>query len=196
MNFIKAFMLVIGIITTPVTFSAVLVYEGTEWIGIDGVNVQGKTYNARFYDGSWDEVGGAIGLVPESFAASASSVLLHLFSGSGAFQGTQSDLTPDVARGCSFEGLCLLFTSYEIVDNPILPPLIGSFLINHPEDTGDADRLGLTGWLSIDDSYDNVAFVGWNEVTHVPLPAAVWLMGSGLLGLMGYSRKKKRQSAS
>jgi hypothetical protein len=30
-----------------------------------------------------------------------------------------------------------------------------------------------------------------NCVSNVPLPAAVWLFGSGLLGLVGYSRRKK-----
>ena len=36
--------------------------------------------------------------------------------------------------------------------------------------------------------------VGWllvSDVTPVPLPAAVWLMGSGLLGLIGVARRKK-----
>jgi len=34
------------------------------------------------------------------------------------------------------------------------------------------------------------------ETSPVPVPAAVWLMGTGLLGLMGYSRKKNTQVAS
>ena len=29
------------------------------------------------------------------------------------------------------------------------------------------------------------------EISKVPVPAAVWLMGSGLLGLIGFSRKSK-----
>ena len=31
----------------------------------------------------------------------------------------------------------------------------------------------------------------WGEPTPVPIPAAVWLFGSGLLGLIGFSRRKK-----
>jgi len=30
-----------------------------------------------------------------------------------------------------------------------------------------------------------------HDVSQVPVPAAIWLMGSGLLGLMGVARKKK-----
>jgi hypothetical protein len=29
------------------------------------------------------------------------------------------------------------------------------------------------------------------EISQVPLPAAVWLFGSGLLGLVGIARRKK-----
>jgi hypothetical protein len=34
-----------------------------------------------------------------------------------------------------------------------------------------------------------------NEVSAVPVPAAVWLFGSGLLGFISYSRRNKRLSA-
>jgi len=32
------------------------------------------------------------------------------------------------------------------------------------------------------------------NITQTPIPGAIWLMGSGLLGLMGVSRKKKHQA--
>jgi hypothetical protein len=37
---------------------------------------------------------------------------------------------------------------------------------------------------------DSVSFTSRFEVQPVPVPAAVWLFGSGLLGLMGIARKK------
>ena len=36
--------------------------------------------------------------------------------------------------------------------------------------------------------YDNLEFA---QVTTVPVPAAVWLFGSGLLGLVGVARRRK-----
>jgi hypothetical protein len=36
-----------------------------------------------------------------------------------------------------------------------------------------------------------VGFSGFVEQTPVPIPAAVWLFGSGLLGLVGVARRKK-----
>jgi len=41
---------------------------------------------------------------------------------------------------------------------------------------------------------DNIN-VDTGSVSSVPVPAAVWLMGSGLLGLMGFSRKAKKLAA-
>ena len=36
--------------------------------------------------------------------------------------------------------------------------------------------------------YDNLSFA---QVAPVPVPAAVWLFGSGLLGLLGVARRRK-----
>jgi len=53
--------------------------------------------------------------------------------------------------------------------------------------TADFNSLG----VSFDD-FDNL-FGDWNttvEITPVPVPAAIWLFGSGLLGLVGVARRK------
>lgn len=44
------------------------------------------------------------------------------------------------------------------------------------------------------DAERNVIYIdplGWSDYTPVPVPAAVWLFGSGLLGLLGLVRRKK-----
>jgi len=66
-----------------------------------------------------------------------------------------------------------------------------------------------TGFFDLS-SYTGVKSIEWNnggnnwlfaletltyETSAVPVPAAVWLMGSGLLGLMGFSRKNKKLAA-
>jgi hypothetical protein len=40
------------------------------------------------------------------------------------------------------------------------------------------------------DAYDTRGFSASLTVTSVPVPAATWMMGSGLLGLLGFSRRK------
>lgn len=38
---------------------------------------------------------------------------------------------------------------------------------------------------------DDLGFITYMNVSQVPLPAAVWLFGSGLIGLVGMARRKK-----
>jgi len=48
----------------------------------------------------------------------------------------------------------------------------------------------------IPDNSDRYAYLSMSGApSAVPVPAAVWLMGSGLLGLMGFSRKAKKLAA-
>ena len=46
-----------------------------------------------------------------------------------------------------------------------------------------------TGGFTIPNGYD--VWAKFNIVTAVPIPPAIWLFGSGLLGLVGISRRKK-----
>jgi len=43
--------------------------------------------------------------------------------------------------------------------------------------------------------YSSVSLAYNDGVSAVPVPAAIWFMGSGLLGLMGFSRKNKKLAA-
>lgn len=61
-----------------------------------------------------------------------------------------------------------------------------SFSLN-PESTLDARTLNAGHWL-VRDTVDANAFAG---LAPVPIPAAVWLFGSGLLGLIGVAGRKK-----
>lgn len=86
-------------------------------------------------------------------------------------------------------------TYYEGVD-PLAFTLRNRLLANLICDGGDSgDFCSVTsnfGWntiLTISYTYDE-------SVAAVPVPAAIWLMGSGLLGLIGFSRQKKTQSVA
>lgn len=49
----------------------------------------------------------------------------------------------------------------------------------------------LIEFLDLGNNYNGVFQLDNIHVTPVPLPAAVWLFGSGLIGLFGFSRRKK-----
>lgn len=48
--------------------------------------------------------------------------------------------------------------------------------------------------IDLDVIFGSASITRVEVIAQTPLPAAVWLMGSGLLGLMGFSRKNKAQA--
>jgi len=48
--------------------------------------------------------------------------------------------------------------------------------------------------VASDNFYDNVTWQQTSSVNPVPVPAAVWLFGSGLVGLVGVARRRKSKS--
>ncbi|MGD8630785.1 MAG: VPLPA-CTERM sorting domain-containing protein [Gammaproteobacteria bacterium] len=93
-----------------------------------------------------------------------------LIDGSSAMSLTSGDST------CSGTGCSLAFGP--ISDGPLLHP------------AGVTTDIGIL--LSFDlTAGDTVTFNTLFEVNPVPVPAAVWLFGSGLLGLVGVARRRK-----
>ena len=69
-----------------------------------------------------------------------------------------------------------------------------NFILGLTDDSG-ANWYADTGYTSLGGSLYNVHFADGSllqvDVRVVPVPAAVWLFGSGLLGLVGIARRKK-----
>jgi len=71
--------------------------------------------------------------------------------------------------------------------------------INEPGDSeysSDRSRIYNGTFSSLNTGMDTGSYLVRDTVSSVPVPAAVWLMGSGLLGLMGFSRRNKVQPAA
>ena len=69
--------------------------------------------------------------------------------------------------------------------------MITSLFYNSTNDLNDAVFTQET--LLLDNQFDGLpgfVFADWQNVSNVPVPAAIWFMGSGLLGLSGYSHKR------
>jgi hypothetical protein len=49
----------------------------------------------------------------------------------------------------------------------------------------------MDSWVSANTHNDAIGVTFSFDVTHVPIPAALWLFGSGLLGLIGIARRSK-----
>ncbi len=175
--------------TSP-AMSAAFVKIGNDVTGISGVVIDGNTYDATFHNtfATADEF-----VYTEAFAKSATEALLDLFTGTGEFQGTEPDLVTDVFVGSELDFVANITTIYEVGGNGDV--LAWTFtnkghFINDPLN----DPLDVIGQSNnFDPTFDSpsLAYTEWSQVSTVPVPATVWLMGSGLLGLIGYSRKNK-----
>jgi hypothetical protein len=97
-----------------------------------------------------------------------------------SFQSTSgSALAPvDNASGNNLEGLGIIMTGASPVTSASTSNSLMQLVLaynDNPEDSGDTD-------------YDDMLVRA--EFSPVPVPAAVWLFGSGLLGLIGAARRK------
>ncbi len=106
--------------------------------------------------------------------------------------------TSGTATGCTAPNYCLENTSADGVDILNLQSDVYWSGTEYAPNTNDAWR------FNTDDGYQsyrtkNVEFYAWavrsGDVSAVPVPAAVWLFGSGLVGLIGVSRRKRRHLA-
>jgi len=69
----------------------------------------------------------------------------------------------------------------------IASPMVGSATITNPQV---ADLLGGLWYINIHSDLFPAGEIR-GQVNVVPIPAAIWLFGSGLLGLIGIARRKK-----
>ena len=100
-----------------------------------------------------------------------SADLLILYTDVMDFDANPATLSEIVLVTLDPNGAALSGTN---IPNP-LTPLSNSFFIYLESENGVAKAAG----------------IGLPAVTPVPIPAAVWLFGSGLLGLIGFARRKK-----
>ena len=148
--------------------------------GVTGLEVDGSIWDMTLHDGSFDELFATMG---------TDAIYSNLFSLSATFQliqFTNSNPISDarLLKGCHFEFGCSLYTVYDY------QPAVNAVFAH-----GD-----LVSVLSVDSHtqivvapgthYTNLAYATW-QMSSVPVPAAVWLFGSGLIGLIGLARRKK-----
>ena len=74
------------------------------------------------------------------------------------------------------------------VDNDVVGATLDFYFYSNPVEQGDTVSFS----VYTDNTTDQVSFFGVSYYpTPVPIPSAVWLLGSGLIGLIGFRRKFK-----
>ena len=177
---------------TSVQAATTTVVSGGELIGFNNITVGTETYNVRFVEGSFISVfGDATGLdfTTSSDAAAAATALLNAYDLFPTYDDDNS-LTFGLT-GTSGQ----IFTPWNINNNVtsrnyfnIDTNLVTKF--NYDYVTGNVGMIPTYDTTSGNFSGGRV-WADWDRVSSVPVPAAAWLFGSGLLGLIGVARRKK-----
>jgi len=177
---LKQLLLIAALVMPFSVGAASLVYDGAEVTGVNNVSINGSLWNAEFNAGAWNDSYETYDYA--SFSSDATAALQTLINDadSGEFYTWRNNTTSTV--GCeSSVGGCQLLTAYneavEFVYYGIAT--LGSW---------DTSISGWSGGRAIGDDPSG-SIVQWTQVSAVPLPAALWLFGPALLGLMGFRRK-------
>jgi hypothetical protein len=165
--------------------SAMLDIVSGQLKGASGVVVSGEVWNVEFVDGTFGSIFGATsGIDATSYAHAlelSEALKTQVFDQSGRY-----DIYPNLTFGI-FSNTAQILTPFA---------LVGTEVRNASLRNVAADFYDLTGLLYIqaarDTSQDaSYVYADWEKVVVIPIPAAVWLFGSGLLGLVGMARRKK-----
>ena len=177
---------------TAQSTAATLTYSGDQLTGANGVEALGETWNVTFHDGSFDYVDSLYGLSTPFFTYEESIILTEaLAADMSALAGGVLD--PENVNGCSnFNVSCSIVTPYTFTT------FVDDFLGTDMRVTGHSVSVSPSSTISGDTEttavrstdFGHISYAAW-EVSAVPVPAAIWLFGSGLIGLVGFARRKK-----
>ena len=189
-----------------VSNSATLIVNNGILMGATDVDVDGGLYDVLFLDGTCIELyDGCDESTDFPFTNPANlndSVLLRaamqalldqvfIDSPSGAF-----DTQPALMNGCDVVGGCNIATPLFVNGAGNLGVAV---TFNWTPEHRDVISVGSGGSNTGDTSpvpgFDDMrAYAVWNGASAVPVPSAIWLFGSALLGLVGISKKQKHIS--
>ncbi len=155
--------------------------------GATDLYVNGISYDVTFRDIACEDLWtpcGATGTnaIPFTFSTlltvqAASEALLQLFELAG------ENNNPPYIEGCTSQTHCYIFTPYSTFTTSVISRslLIGNG--SNPISDGSSP-------FSLDFiNNDQFVYADW-QVSAVPVPAAIWLFGSALIGLIGFGKRK------
>lgn len=182
---------------TANTYAAMIVTDiNGQLLGATGVKVGSTFYDVEFVDGTCtglfsgcDEPGDFIFNTEDGALAAAEALLDQVFINSDRY-----GLVPRLTNGCEFIPQCTVIIPYAVA---AISPLRAAVAAAANRENLIADFTTtnqFSGTINTIQSAD-VTYAVFTSVQPVPVPAAVWLFMSGLLGLV-YKGRKAGQAAA
>ncbi len=171
-----------------VSDAATLSYDGNgQIIGVKNISMGTAYWNATFLSGgSYNDVLPPVySIYANNFAQNATLKLKTVLE--NEFRNTPFDNDPTLTNGCSILEKCSMTTIYNVGSWSGTPKYYAHSVWNNTSTIS----IFASEIRPLDAVHPQITFVQWDKVTSVPLPAAAWLFGSGLLGLIGFSKRKK-----
>jgi hypothetical protein len=178
--------------------AATLNVGGGNLLGASGINVGGTLYNVEFlndtcitiFDGCDSTLDFAFNTSATALeAATALLVQVFLNTGAGDFAAR-----PDLTFGCSDPDRCHSWVPYAF--NPGGDPLVWQATNNGGAGAGQLVSGPITAAANTANS-TLLVFARFTiaPISPVPIPAAIWLFGTALIGLVGFGKRKARIAA-
>lgn len=157
-------------------------------VGVSGLDINGDIWNASFIDGSYLDVDSQIMVFSEQFAEEGSRALALAINDTSV--NPIYTTTPSSTLGCESIVSCNYIT---ITGETATGGILYKSFVNLDGSTSDGLMSASFTNLTVNRNYET--YVSWEPVAAIPTPAAVWLMGSGLIGLVGMRKKSAKLSA-
>jgi hypothetical protein len=182
---------------------ATVILDGTNVTGISNLGIANQAEDVIFYD-----VGFVFGAANDVYDGPGSNPVLPFLNEEDAFiaQKTVRDFLNDgvspVPTGAGPTGDNQFFVGAEYDDSSAIPLMISFGLEYFPSPleekwlecvSSPCVLAGLGLGIGIMPASASATYATFTEVTAVPIPAAAWLFGSAMLGLVGVARRKKAQ---
>jgi hypothetical protein len=176
--------------------SATLDFTGAGLMGASGVNVNGSIYNVQFLPGS----------CVSTYAGCDDIFDFTFHSGADADAASQAlldqvinayitvDRNPGVMNGVGSSVSGEIYTPWGRDESQGI--VTYDYVRNHIQDPFDTNFCGIGECIlpnpnSFFGPNTPQTWAKWTEVSPVPVPAAIWLFGTGILGLIGFSKRRK-----
>jgi hypothetical protein len=178
--------------------AATLLVSGGLLVGASNVQVGNQLYTVTFKDDSYINLFGPNGAglaATTAFDANQFSQALinQVFIPETSYNSIY-DTDPEKTVGCGSFSLCYIWTPWAgSVPNDlnVSASIVLNVFGNQPDQIGLSPSLPLSVFADTSPLVDDVYAVWEVQEATVPVPAAAWLFGTGLLGLTGVARKRR-----